>query len=66
MLLKTAELRSVQDEWPAGTTGAIVEAFTDGVLFEIVAEDGETLALLPLHYDALLIDGRPVSALASA
>jgi hypothetical protein len=56
MLLKTAELRVSCEGWPAGTTGAIVEAFEDGVLLEIVGEGGETLAMLPLRYDALKIE----------
>lgn len=56
MLLRTAELRTAQDGLPAGTKGAIVEAFEDGVIFEVVAEDGETLALLSLRYEALTLD----------
>jgi hypothetical protein len=56
MLLKTAELRAPHEGWPAGTKGAIVEAFEDGVLLEVVGEGGETLAMLPLRYDALMIE----------
>jgi Domain of unknown function (DUF4926) len=61
MLLKIAELREEHDGWSAGTTGTIVEAFEDGALFEIADEDGCTLAMLPVPYDALVIgDGSGV------
>jgi hypothetical protein len=53
--LKIAELRETQGEWPAGTTGTIVEAFDDGALFEIADDDGCTLAMLPVPYEDLLI-----------
>jgi hypothetical protein len=66
MLLKTAELRVAHEGWPAGTKGAIVEAFEDGVMFEIVDEDGETLAMLPLRYDALVIESGSAGSRAEA
>jgi hypothetical protein len=53
--LKIAELRETLGEWPAGTTGTIVEAFDEGVLFEIADDDGCTLAMLPVPYADLLI-----------
>jgi hypothetical protein len=66
MLLRTGELRTAQEGLPAGTKGAIVEAFEDGVIFEVVNEDGDTLAMLPLRYEALTLDERAVSVSASA
>ena len=66
MLLKTAELRVSHEGWPAGTEGAIIEAFEDGVMFEIVGEDGETLAMLPLRYDALVVENGSVGSRAQA
>jgi hypothetical protein len=66
MLLKTAELRVAYEDWPAGTKGAIVEAFEDGVMFEIVGDDGETLAMLPLRYDALAIENGSAASRAVA
>jgi Domain of unknown function (DUF4926) len=62
MLLKMAELCVSHEGWPAGTKGAIVEAFEDGVLLEVVGEDGETLAMLPLRYDVLVIENGAASA----
>jgi hypothetical protein len=53
--LKIAELRETRGEWPAGTTGTIVEAFDDGALFEIADDEGCTLAMLPVSYEDLLI-----------
>ncbi len=66
MLLKTAELRGSHEGWPAGTKGAIVEAFEDGVLLEVVDESGETLAMLPLRYDALVIENGAAGSHAEA
>jgi hypothetical protein len=57
MLLKVAELCVEQDSWPVGTMGTIVEAFADGALFEIADRDGCTLAMLPVSYGALVIEG---------
>ncbi len=55
LVLKTASLTSPCEGWPAGTVGAIVEAFADGVLLEVVNDEGDTLAMLPVRHDALLI-----------
>jgi len=55
LLLKGAVLRRPSGRWPSGTEGTIVEAFEDGAIVEIADDDGCTLAMLPLPYDALVI-----------
>jgi hypothetical protein len=47
-LLDRVELTSGTEEWPAGTTGTVVDEFDGGVMVELVGPDGATLALLDL------------------
>jgi hypothetical protein len=53
MELRSVELRECVGGWAAGTRGVIVDAFVDDATVEIADEDGRTLDLLTLPYDAL-------------
>lgn len=52
-LLDVVELREPRGQWPAGTVGAVVELFPAEALVEIADEDGKTLELLSVPYEAL-------------
>lgn len=46
------------DEWPAGTSGTVVDEFDGGVMVELVGPDGSTLALLDLPVSAVRVAER--------
>ena len=52
-LLDVVELRVASGRWPAGTVGAVVEAFPDGVLIEITDDEGRTLDMISLPHEAV-------------
>ncbi len=54
-LFDVVELRIASGEWPAGTTGTIVERFRQGAVVEIVDSDGRTRDLLEVPYDVLAV-----------
>lgn len=49
--------------WPAGTSGTVVDEYTEGITVELVGPDGSTLDLLDLPLDAveLVQDARQVA-----
>jgi hypothetical protein len=40
-------------DWPAGTTGTVVDAFTDGGIVEVSDDEGRMLDLVSAPYTAL-------------
>ena len=55
--LREVELREDHGVWAAGTCGVIVDAFKSDATVEIMDEDGRTLALLTVDYEALSLLG---------
>lgn len=53
--LDVVELRIASGRWPAGTTGTVVETYDSAALVEITDDDGHTLELLTLPFDALRV-----------
>ncbi len=54
-LLDVIELRVASGRWPAGTAATLVEMFEDGGLVEISDDDGRTLDIIPLPYEAMTV-----------
>ena len=52
-LLDVVELREPRGGQPAGAVGSVVELFATEALVEITDEDGKTLELLTVPYEAL-------------
>ena len=53
-VLDVVGLLIASGRWEPGTVGTVIEAFDDGALVEISAdEDGRTLDLLSVPYDAI-------------
>lgn len=52
-LLDVVELQASSGRWPAGTTGTVVERWTDRALVEIADERGHTLDLVELPLSVL-------------
>lgn len=48
-LHEIVELVSGTENWPAGTSGTVVDEFDGGVMVELVGPDGSTLDLLDLQ-----------------
>ena len=53
ILHSVVELRMASGRWPAGTVGTVVQTHDEGALVEIADDQGRTLDLLSLPYDAL-------------
>ena len=53
--LDVVELREARGDWPVGTVGTVVEAADDEALVEIVDDDGRTLELLTVPFEALQV-----------
>ena len=53
--LDVIELREARGKWPVGTTGTVVEASHQEALVEIVDDEGRTLELLTIPYEALRV-----------
>jgi hypothetical protein len=51
--LREVELRENRGVWTAGTRGVIVDAFESDATVEIMDEDGRTLDLITVEYEAL-------------
>jgi hypothetical protein len=52
-LLDVVVLLRDHGDWPAGTSGTIVEAFEDAAFVELVGPDGRTLDILTVPYEDL-------------
>jgi hypothetical protein len=52
-LLDVVRLRVASGDVEAGAIGTIVEAFDEGAMVEITDDEGRTVAVLPLPYEAL-------------
>jgi hypothetical protein len=52
-VLATVELTSGAGDWPAGTTGTLVEVFPREGFVEIVDDGGRTLDIVTVPYTAL-------------
>lgn len=51
--LDVVELDRSFGDWPAGSTGTVVDDFDGGVVVEMVAPSGRTLDLLDVPIDAV-------------
>jgi hypothetical protein len=52
-VLSRVELTTVVGDWPAGTTGTLVETFPREGFVEIVDDEGRALGILTVPYTAL-------------
>jgi hypothetical protein len=53
--LRAVTLAGPVDEWPTGTHGVIVDAFVEVAMVEIADESGQTLELLTVGYESLVL-----------
>lgn len=58
MELRRAELAEPWGQWPAGTSGFIVDAFVDEAVLEVADAGGATLDLLTAPYSVLIVHER--------